>query len=449
MNNNVTDTFINSIYSIKNENIPESAVKKVKECLLDYIGVTIAGAKMQENKNDDLLTLTGIEESHSTIIGQNKKTSLLQAAFINGLNSHIAELDDGVISGIIHPGAPVFSALLPVAEKENVTFNEFCYGVLIGYESSVRLANAIQPSHKKRGYHATATCGSIGVAMGIAAMLNFSKSEMKNALSAAAVSAHGSLKVLEDASELKPFNTGSAALNGIIAAFVSKSGFKGPDDVFSGNAGFFRQVSDSVNYSKLNKNNQFCIENVYFKPYAACRYCHPSIEASFKIRKHPQFFIENIEKIEISTYSLAVENHDHIKIYNVSSAKMSIPYSVSVALLLGHANVEAYTDIYINNPMVSSLMGKTIVTADESLSKMFPEKCVSIVQITMKDGILIQEEVDSSKGDPENPLSEKELIDKFYSLWNFAEKSQEKGKHIIEILQSNQVDLKELILLLK
>jgi len=444
---NIAEKFIDSIYYMRNEELSNEIIHKITQCFIDYLGVTIAGSKILKKKNNKLLFLTGNDEGPCTIIGQNKKTSLLQASLINGLNSHVEELDDGVISGIIHPGAPIFSALLPIAEKENITLKDFYYGILVGYESCVRIANAIQPSHKKRGYHATATCGSIGVAMGIATMLNFSKSEMKDAMSVAIVSSHGSLKVLEDNSELKPFNVGSAATNGVIAAFVAKSEFKGPDDTFSGSNGFFSQFCNDVDYSKLyrNLNESFCIENVYFKPYASCRYCHPSIEAVFKLRKHPLFNIENIEKINITTYSLAVKNHDHTEVHNISSAKMSIPYSVGVAFVTGSAGVEVYSDTYINNAIVSSIMKKITVLEDDTLSVLFPQKNTAIVNVTFKDGRILQEKIDYSKGDPENPLSDSELIDKFYSLWNFAEKDQEKGKRIVEMLQTNKADLKEIM----
>jgi 2-methylcitrate dehydratase PrpD len=450
-NENIANKFINSIYSVINEELSNKIIQKIIRCFIDYMGVTIAGSKIIKNKNENILIMTGIDEGICSVIGQNKKTSLLQAVILNGLSAHIAELDDGVITGIIHPGAPVFSGLLSVAEKENINFEDFCYGVLVGYESAVRIANAIQPSHKKKGYHATSTCGSIGVAMGIATMLKFSRAEMKDAMSTAIVSAHGSLKVLEDDSELKPFNVGSSALNGVIAAFIAKSGFKGPEDAFSGNAGFLIQVSDNVNYSKLyrNKNEQFCIGNAYFKPYAACRYCHPSIEAAFKIRKHPFFNIEDIEKIDIFTYSLAVKNHDHIEVHNISSAKMSIPFSVGVALLSGNAGIEVYSEEYIDNPIVTSLMKKVIVSEDDTLSALFPEKSVAIMNVIMKDGKLLQERVDYSKGDPKIPLSDSELIEKFYSLWNFAEKNIENGKRIIKILQTGQVNLKEIMSLLR
>ena len=68
------------------------------------------------------------------------QTSLTTAALINGIASHTAELDDGVISGIIHPGTPVFSALLPYAQKHKIEGDNLLRGIIAGYEASVRLA---------------------------------------------------------------------------------------------------------------------------------------------------------------------------------------------------------------------------------------------------------------------------------------------------------------------
>ena len=265
--NNLTDRFIDDIYALTQSTFSDALLHQAKRCLLDYLGVTIAGAAMLKNKGENLVEAFGEKEGQATLIGHNEKTSIELAAFINGVYSHVAELDDGINSGIVHPGAPVISALLPIAEQRKVTAYDLLKGVIIGYETTIRLANAIQPFHKKRGFHATGTCGTIGAAMGIAAMLNFSKSQMKTAFSAAAVSASGTLKVLEDDSELKPYNVGRAANNGILSAFMAVSSFAGPSDVLSGQAGFFSTFTDQYDLSGLSNflDKQRSINEIYIK----------------------------------------------------------------------------------------------------------------------------------------------------------------------------------------
>jgi 2-methylcitrate dehydratase PrpD len=283
------------------------------------------------------------------VIGSSNNTSIERASFLNGLNAHVAELDDGVISGIVHPGSPILSALIPYAQKEKVLGDDFLRGIIVGYEVATSLADAIQPSHKLKGYHATATCGALGGAMAIASMLNFSFNEMKNAFSIAAVSAFGTLKVLEDNSQLKPYNVAQAAQISVISAAMAKAGFQGPDDVLNGNRGFFEMLSNEINLSFLNiqNNKKLAVERVYVKPYAACRYCHPGIDAALNLNEKHTIEPEQIKSIEVSTYELAVKHHDHVIIENISSAKMSIPYSVAVALITKKAGLEQFTEEYI------------------------------------------------------------------------------------------------------
>jgi 2-methylcitrate dehydratase PrpD len=355
---------------------------------------------------------------------------------MNGLSSHVAELDDGVRFGTIHPGSPVFSALLPLAEKEKLKGADLLTGIVTGYEAAVRIACAIQPSHKERGYHATGTCGTIGAAMGAAAMLGFSKSQMKETLSLAALSACGSLKVLEDGSELKPFNVGRAAVAGLQAAWMARAGFRGPDDALSGDAGFFSMMTGQVDSSHLErkKGEVLGIEKVYVKPYAACRFCHPAVEAALKIRCDHSVCPEDIKTVNVITHRWAVKNHDHTQIHGVSSAKMSIPYCVAVALVSGKAGMEEFTDERIRQAVIVSLTQKVRVCADEEMTALVPLKWAAIVKIETYNGICYSEKVDLPKGEPEVPLTDHEIEEKFDSLAAYGNKTGEERREIIRIV---------------
>lgn len=446
MINNIADIFVDSIYQIMDKPVSVRINELIKKCLIDYLGATIGGSAISEKKAYTLLALLK-EKGECTLIGYKQKASLQTALLINGINSHMAELDDGVISGIIHPGSPVFTALFSVAEKENVSWDNFAMGVLVGYEASVRLANAIQPSHKKCGYHASGTCGTVGVAMGIAAMLGLSRDQMKEALSVSTASAHGTLKVLEDASELKPYNIASAAINGVLAAYTAMAGFRGANDVFSGEAGFFAQMTQKVDYSKLIRkpDDPYCIEDVYFKPYAACRYCHPSIEAAIKLRKDYNIDYRNIAKVDIATYSLAVKHHDHVDIPNLSSAKMSIPYSAAVSLITGTGGVSSYTDKYVSDREVIALTHRVCVSSDEEYSAQFPRKSIARMTITMNEGSIYSTTIDLPKGEPDNPLTDRDIQDKFKSLLLFAGWQDEDARQILDIIYAESLDIQSLI----
>ena len=447
---NIADRFIDGIYKLTQQPIPAKLVGCVKKCLIDYIGSTIGGAAISKERVKCLYRSFAEEGSH-VLFGQNKTASLQTALLINGINSHMAEMDDGVISGIIHPGAPIFTGLLAIAEKEQVDWKKFVLGVIVGYEASVRIANAIQPAHKRCGYHATGTCGTIGVALAIAAMLGFDKNMMKQTLSIAMASAHGTLKVLEDASELKPYNIASAAINGVVAVLSARAGYCGADDAFSGEAGFLAQMTTEVYEDKLfrNENDPFCIENVYFKPYAACRYTHPAIEASIRLKDVYGVDYKKIESIVIETYELAVRHHDHVVIPNISSAKMSIPYSAAVALITGDGGINSFTDRYIYDNEVTSLIKKVKVVPNDEFTQAFPKKSCARMIITTYDNKKFAVVVDMPKGEPDNPLNEEDLKHKFFSLFLFANKTKQEAENILSIIKEDNININTLINALK
>lgn len=441
-----TNRLIDDLYDLSTAQFNEKIIKQVKRCLLDYLGVTLAGAKMLRSKGEKLLKSSGSVNGNISAIGFNQKTDLKNAILLNGLSSHIAELDDGVRYGAIHPGSPVFSALLPLAEKENCVFLDFIAGVVTGYEAEIRLSSAIQPLHYNSGYHPTGTCGTIGSAMATAVILKLSKSQFKDAFSASVVSVSGTLKVIENVSELKPFNVGRAALVGFLSSLMAISDFTGPENVLEGEAGFFNMMAGDFDENKLKRDldGKLCIEKIYVKPYAACRHAHPSIEAALKLKNKVEFYEDEIELIEIKTYQGVIGKHDHTKIDGVSSAKMSIPYSVAVSLIYEKAGIEEFSIEHINDSRIISLLKKIKVLADEKLSALVPHKRVAILNIYTNDGRRYTEEVEFPKGEPENPLSDKEIEEKFIALATFYGKKEEEIEKIIQVVWDLENRLGEL-----
>lgn len=449
MENNFTDIFIDSIFKLSKKTFSKHVIHQTKRCLLDYLGATLAGTIIQKEKIDKYLSFVETNQSESTIIGLRKKSNIYNSIFINGLNAHVADFDDGVNSGIIHLGSPIISAILTVGEKEKLTYNQILSGIIIGYESALRIAKLIQPYHKESGYHATSTCGVLGSALGISAALGFNENQMKDAFSAAAISSGGLLKAIEDNSELKPYNAARAALIGYISASMARAGFSGPNDVLSGENGFLEVFSNKINEKNFEFNdNTLAIEQVYFKPYAACRYCHPSIESTLKIRDRYDLDLNQIKQIKVSTYYWAVKNHDHIDIKGITSAKMSIPYSIAVTLMLGKAGINEFIHDNITNENILSLTKKVIVETNDEFTKKFPEQSSSLVKIEMNNGVTYSECVNYPKGEPENPLSDQELIDKFRSLATFAGKNQSEIDLMVEYVMDIENNLDKLFKLL-
>ena len=446
---NYSDLFIDVLYKLTQQEQPETVILQAKKCLLDYIGVTIAGSVLLNTQIERYLEYSKPDNGSSSIIGYKQKVSSHTAALVNGMSAHVAELDDGHRFCAVHPGAPVISALLSVVEYEKITGKALLTGIIVGYEASIRLASAIQPSHKQKGYHVSGTCGTIGVALGIAAALGYSKEQMKGTLAAAATSASGLLALIDDGSELKPYNIARAAVDGLMAAYIGRAGFTGPDDVLGGKRGFLTVMSDKADMSYLSndKNNSMEIGGIYVKLYAACRHIHPAIEAALKIRKQNVIEVQDIIAIHITTYHIAVHGHDHKIIRGIGSAKMSIPYCVAAALVLDNVGINAFLPENIDNPKILSLFEKIYIKEDDGLSALVPKKRAAIVEIITEND-KYSERVDYPKGEPENPVSMDELKEKFYSLALFGHKTKHEAKKIAETILNIETKLESLFSLL-
>ena len=435
---NYTDEFLNSIDLLSQKFIDEKLIKKIKILLIDYLGNTIAGSYINKGKCNKILINSVNTNGNSPLIGLQRNVNIENAILINGLNSHVLDFDDGTNSGIIHLGAPIFTVLLPLLKNKKINIIDFYKSVVLGYEVSYTLAASIQPEHKMCGYHATGTCGTIGAAMAIAYLLNYDKEAKKNTFSASVLSSSGSLKALEDGSDLKPFNVAKAALNAYISSLVAIGGFKGPSDVLTGYSGFIEQFTRRKGIALLKPLylNTYAIEKAYIKPYAACRYCHPAIDAIIKIQKKHNLNSSDVKKIQIYTYKLAVKNHNHINIQGVTSAKMSIPYSVAVAFTFRTVGLREFDPIVIKNSEINNLASKVLVIDDDKLTKEFPTLTPAICKVYTVDNNVYSCRVDLPKGEPENPLLLDEIINKFLMLTDYSKVSHEISKELLEIVNN-------------
>lgn len=419
---NKTKLFLDEIHRIYLSPVSPAVINRAKQALLDYLAVASAGAHFMEDKLKKYLSFIEPEKGIYTTIGLGEKLNLKDAIFLNGLNGHALDFDDGTNAGIIHLGSPIFSLILPLACKYNKTIDDVLRAAVIGYEVSFTIAISIQPGHKALGYHATGTCGILGATIAAAYLLDFTEEERMNAFATACVSASGMLKVLDDGSELKPYNVAKTSLLALTSLQMVKAGFKGHPDVLSGNRGYLKMMTgkEDVELKPTLYNGTYAIEKAYIKPYAACRYLHPAIEAAITMHKENVISADNIDSIIIRTYSLAVYGHDHTDILGSASAKMSIPYSVSVALLYGKAGLKEFDNAYVGDETVLELAKNVKVFADDEMSRIFPVKQSAELRVALKNGDVYVGRVDYPKGEPENPMSESEFREKFTDLFLYA-----------------------------
>ena len=429
---NITELFIAGLIA-KSKPIPSNVIQQARKVMLDYLGVVVGGRKYLQEKHSEMAINSPNE------------------AFLSGFAAHVLELDDGHRHGMIHLGASIVSAVLDVAVKGNLEADDVLRGIVMGYEVAVRCARAVQPGHKVRGYHVSGTCGTIGSAMGIAFACNYNKEQLKSTLACAVSSAAGVLEIQEQTSELKPYNTARAAYDGVLAAQVGKIAMPGPDDILGGKRGFLAALTDTPKPEFLTEFNDegYCIEGIYQKVHAACRHCHPAIDATLDMRNNLSLQPDKIEKIEVHTYKLAVGSHDHTEIKGISSAKLSTPYAVALAIVKGSCGYADYNDDNLNDYWIKNLTRKVSVIEDEDLTAQSPAVRGARVTVYMKDGNEHEATCLYPKGEPENPLTQEELEDKFRGLAMYGGLTSGECDEVISEIRKDCFDLNKILQICK
>lgn len=412
MNDNITNALVEHLLSLHAKPLSEQAKWQAKLCIIDYFGVACGGARENKAKVSSLHLST---QGAAPILGTQFKADEAIAAFFNGFHAHMLELDDGHRSGMIHLGATILSAVLAIAQAQNISGDDLLRGIVLGYEAAVRIARAIQPLHKKRGFHASGTCGTIGAAAGAAIALGADKDQLKRAISAAATSAAGLLEIQEEESELKPYNVAHAAMAAVMAAKVGLCGYGVPDDVLAGPRGFLRVMSDRFDPEILVASAQdYEIERIYRKCYAACRHCHTAIECALHLRKNVE--IDRVQRIVVRVYDLAIQGHDHKAVRGSSSAKLSLPYCVAAAMVFGNVTPSVFEPDSLSDARIQRLMAAMDILPEAGYSECFPEKRMAEVEIHTVEGGIYRKSLSYTKGDPENPMTKREIEEKFHAI---------------------------------
>ena len=423
---NITDCFIEGLVA-KSQAIPSHVAEQAKRCLLDYMGVLAGGRKY-------------VKEAHPELFDAFEDAAPYRA-LVNGFCAHALELDDGHRHGMIHLGASIVTAIREAAKEGQVSYERLLCGIVTGYEVAVRCARAIQPGHKMRGYHVSGTCGTIGSAMGVAFALGYDKAQMKSTLACAVSSAAGVLEIQEESSEMKPFNVGRAAMDGVVAAQMGRMAMPGPDDILGGKRGFLAALTDTPKPEFLTdfSNEDFAIDGIYQKVHAACRHCHPAIDATLDLRNGVRFTPEQVEKIEVHTYKLAVGSHDHTDIRGISSAKLSTPFSVALAIVKGSAGYADYNENNLQDYWIKNITRKVRVIEDEGLTQRSPAVRGARVTLYLKDGGVFEATCLYPKGEPENPLTREELEGKFRGLALYGGMTEEECGDLLSSIRDGNL----------
>ena len=359
------------IVNTKESDIPAEAYEHAKLAVLDWLGVTLAGASdpLVRKLVDFSASVGGIPQS--SVLGYNTKKTVTQAALINGAASHTLDFDDShaVFSG--HPSASVVATVLALAEKERKSGRGLLAAYLVGLQAGFVVAESGGDEIYARGMHNTSALGVIASAAAAAHLLDLDEEQTLNALAIAATQSFGFKRSF--GTMCKPLHAGVAAEAAVMAALLARDGFTGAADIFEGPNGLFEVWGGSVNEEALaSLGREWGVKDLSVKYYASCHWTHGAIVTALQIADRDGVVPADITAIEFTVSPIAFETAGVIHPTTGLEGKFSIPYTAANALVTGNVGIQGFTDEAVKNTDIATLIDKTkIVTGDTGGSPFF------------------------------------------------------------------------------
>jgi 2-methylcitrate dehydratase PrpD len=292
----------------------------------------------------------------------------------------------------------------------------FLKGVVAGYEISTRIGAAMGRAHYKY-WHNTGTIGCFGAAAACSEILNLKKHNFAHALATVATFSAGLQQAFRMDSMSKPLHAGRAAEAGLTAALAARDGVTGSLDILEGEAGYGKAMGDSPDWERAlaTLGKDFHITRMTFKNHGCCGHTFAAIDGALELKKKMNFSIPDIEKISVGTYKAALDVAGYEEPRTPAEARFSLKYVVATALTEGSVRLAAFEKKGLSKSTTRELMKKISVTVDPELDAAFPGQRAARVAITA-GGRREEFLQPTRKGDPEMPLSDRELEAKFLEL---------------------------------
>ena len=396
------------------DQIPDDAVSAAKKIITDSIGVIIGG--MAE---PDIQSLISTTEAHGKgnipLLGTGVTTSIELASLIHGTAGTVLEMDEGHQFAKGHPGMHILPAMLSFVHEKPITAEEFLRAFVMGYDVSARigLASSLNPNTHPHG-----TWGGIGGAAALGLLEGLNREEMATLLNiASSLTLATSRKTMLEGGTVRNVYTGYANQMAHLSLTLLKSGFTGEQNGID--TIFGQVISSSFDHDRAFEalGERFEVCRNYFKLHACCRYNHAALDAlNILMAAHPELHDASaISSIHVESYSLAAELSDPSP-NNVLACKFSIPFAITTTLYHQSSDVLSFTENAVQNKNIQQLAAKVSLVENKDMTKKLPDFRPASVKITMNNGAVFETEVQTNRGDWQNPYKDHDLKDKFISL---------------------------------
>jgi 2-methylcitrate dehydratase PrpD len=396
--------------------LPDEVLHHAKRAVIDWYSALLPGLAsapvrvLEETLAEDL-------DHGRARLALGRPATARAAALINGTAAHAAEIDDSFRDAMYHPGAATIAAALASGHDSGAGGLEFLRGIVLGYEVSTRIGVVLGRPHY-RYWHSTGTVGTLGAAASVAGLLALDEAAFAHALAIAATFAAGLQQAFRMDPMSKPLHAGRAAEAGLLAAQLARRGLTGSLDVLDGEAGLGQAMSNGPDWSQVGATlgHDFHITRLTFKNHVGCGHCFAAIDGALELQRAHDLRAADIERVHVATYKAALDIASHERPSTADEARFSLRYVVASALVHGNVRLAAYEPVRLQDAATRALMERISVAVDPEIDAAFPGRRAARVDIETRDGRRLTHLQPSRKGDPELPLSDRELEDKLIEL---------------------------------
>jgi 2-methylcitrate dehydratase PrpD len=408
------------------ERFPSEAVSLAKQCIVDGLGVILAGSTARGSAIVREYIRAGKETGEATVMGaETFSCRAASAALANGTAGHALDFDDTQLSSspdrvfglLTHPTIPPLAASLALGERLGVSGRKLLEAYLIGFEVECKMAEAIDPGHYQNGFHSSGTFGTFAAVVSAARLLNLNRDMLAHALAIASSMSSGIR--LNFGTMTKPLHVGRAAQNGIIAAELAALGHTGGHEPLESAWGFFRVFSfgkgfDASQLAALGNPPSIVTPGVSLKPYPCGSLGHPSMDAMLKLVLTHDVKPDQVKAVRLRAGANILNPLRYPIAHSELEAKFCPAFMMSALLLRRKAGIHEFTDEFVESAPVQAMMKKVSTVRDAAIEARGFDKMRSIIEVDLTDGrTLVQEADERYRGGPERPFTREELHEKF------------------------------------
>lgn len=410
-NSSTTQTLARYVVNAKYGDIPPGVRHEAKRALLNWLGCAIGTARHETIERALAAIAPFAGAPQAALLGRGERLDILNAAFLNGVSSHVLDFDD-THEKALHPSAPVYPALLALGEWRNVSGADFLHAFILGVEVECRLALSVVPEHYDVGWHVTGTAGVFGAAAAAGKLLGLSEQQMTWALGIAATQSSGLREMF--GSMCKSFHPGAAARNGLSAALLAAQNFDSSECGIEAPRGWAHVLSTRFDPAIITEGlgEHFELSRNMYKPYPCGLVVHAVIDGCIDLRRMHGADLMDIERIDLRVNPMVLELTGKKTPNTGLEGKFSVYHAAAIGLIYGRANESEYADEVVRSPGVIAIRDRVTATADPAVTSYLE----AYVSIKLRDGRVLAHHVPHALGTLQRPMSDGDLEEKFRAL---------------------------------